>query len=75
MNQTPSRESEDTRKRRLQRVVSHSFTKGQEVSLDEIYDIQSLAGGDWWRRKDETNDLDEEIIIKRNITIKIRWNG
>lgn len=51
----------------------HIFKKGQKLQLDDIYNIQGLAGGDWWRRENLNDDCDENIVITRNITIEIKW--
>lgn len=36
---------------------THTFKAGDLFTLDDIYNIQSLAGGDWWERTGE--DLPE----------------
>lgn len=56
---------------------SYTFKKGQVVTLDDIYAIQGLAGGDWWDA-DSPNELEgsrgEIVTITRNIKITITWN-
>lgn len=51
------------------------FKKGEILSLDKIYIIQGLGGGDWWEKVDGENDyatdVGEEVIITRDIEIKI----
>ena len=52
-----------------------SFKEGQELNLDDIYNIQGLAGGDWWEHKKVTG-LDivcpgDDIIITCDVDIKI----
>lgn len=52
---------------------TYSFTKGEKVQLDDIYNIQALAGGNWWEREDGEDELSESLIITRTIKIKITW--
>lgn len=60
-------------------TTTYKFKRGQRVSLDQIYTIQGLAGGDWWDKADDDGkpsrdyefDLSEECIITRNIEITI----
>lgn len=53
------------------------FKKGKITSLDQIYIIQGLGGGDWWEKTgndvDDKKDIDlgEEVVITRNIEIEI----
>lgn len=57
---------------------TYKYKKGQEVHLDDIYDISGLAGGDWWAKiKEETQiktDLSDDCRITRDIEIKITFN-
>jgi len=48
----------------------YKFKRGQEIRLDNIYDIQALAGGDWWEHTD-AEGLSESIIITKDIEIII----
>lgn len=48
-----------------------NFKKGQLIHLDTIYDIQGLAGGDWWEHCD--NDIGDDLIITKNVSITITW--
>jgi len=53
------------------------FRKGQKLHLDDIYDIQGLAEGDWWEvdYTDPGNNGDENgdfIVITKSIDITIR---
>jgi len=55
---------------------THKFKKGQELHLDEIYNIQALGGGDWWEAVPdgtiECPDTSGELVrIIRDTTIKI----
>lgn len=63
-------------------TTTYKFKRGQLVSLDQIYTIQGLAGGDWWDKVDDgisqrtknrqlELDLSEECVITRNIEITI----
>jgi len=47
----------------------YKFKVGRKLSLDAIYDIQGLAGGDWWEKIGD--DLSDQIKIVRDITITI----
>ena len=55
------------------------FKKGQITDLDSIYNIQGLAGGDWWEKTGNDvdqfdpmgSDMGDEVIITRNIEITI----
>lgn len=47
------------------------FTRGSELHLDVIYDIQGLCGGDWW---EPIEDAIDDIVITKNITIVITAN-
>lgn len=60
------------------RTEKYEFRKGEKLHLDTIYDIQALAGGDWWDHIFTTNiDGNEapsdEVLITRDVTIFIRW--
>jgi len=48
----------------------YKYKSGQHVSLDEIYGIQGLDGGDWW--DPISDELDDELIITDDITIIIK---
>ena len=50
------------------KTTTYKFKKGEVIQLDHIYEIQGLAGGDWWTRQD---DMDEELTVTRDIEIKI----
>lgn len=52
----------------------HEFKKGQKVHLDDIYEIQGLAEGKWWKAVDPFDALDEsedEVTITEDIKITI----
>ena len=59
----------------------HKFKKGYKLQLEEIMQIQGLAGGLWWQKTGDDvepgdpfgADIGDEIIITRDITIEIRW--
>jgi hypothetical protein len=51
-------------------TTTFRFKKGQQLHLDEIYDIQGLAGGHWWER-DEPDEYCDDLHIVEDITIKI----
>lgn len=46
----------------------YTYTKGQRVHLDTIYDHQGLDGGDWWEALEEDGD---ELVITRSVRITI----
>lgn len=50
---------------------TRKFKRGEEVHLDEIYDIQGLAGGKWWTRRDGEDDDSDLLVITETITITI----
>lgn len=53
---------------------TYKFKKGQELHLDQIYDIMGLAGGRWWTADDphlEGGSGGEDVTILEDITIKI----
>ena len=65
---------------------THNFRKGQVTSLDQIYAIQALAGGDWWEPSLDadsngiaakgaaaTHASGETILITRTLSITITW--
>lgn len=57
-------------------VQTYEFKRGQKLSLDDIYFVQGLAGGDWWDAPDpldrpDGKDRSEEVTIKRSIRITI----
>jgi hypothetical protein len=58
---------------RKRTVETHEFRKGQKLTLDEIYNIQGLAGGNWWTAPDPADGAanEEEVTITRDITIRI----
>lgn len=54
----------------------HTFKKGDRFTLDQIWNIQGLAGGDWWEKTGEDVeaadiDLGEDLICTRDIKITI----
>ena len=51
-------------------TITHKYKKGQKLVLDYIYDIQGLAGGNWWEPVVEGG---EEIIIVKDVEIVIKW--
>lgn len=57
------------------KTVSYKFKKGDLVRLDDIYEIQALAGGDWWERAPDAKDPDsgEDLIITKDVEIRISW--
>jgi len=57
-------------------TFKYAFKKGQQVHLDEIYQIQGLGldvegVGRWWRPNDGAGD--ENLTITRDITISIQF--
>jgi hypothetical protein len=60
---------------KVKSVKVYTFVKGEQKHLDEIYMIQGLCGGKWWKHRRPGNLLEglpsDEIIITRNITITI----
>lgn len=48
--------------------TTYSFKKGEKLHLDDIYDIQGVDGGEWWKPTDDSGD---EIVITENINIVI----
>ena len=58
----------------METTETHKFKRGQKLHLDDIYDIQGLAGGSWWTG-DDPNDDDgnqgELVEIVEDITITI----
>jgi len=53
-----------------------TFKKGDRFSLDYIYSIQGLGGGDWWEKTGEDTalkdiDLGEALVCVRDIKITI----
>lgn len=57
----------------METTEKHSFKKGQQMHLDEIYDIQGLADGDWWDFEGEVGIFgpDDDIKIVEDIEITI----
>jgi len=51
----------------------YTFKKGVKKHLDDIYNIQGIANGDWWDHIDDNNG--DDIIITRDITIIIKYNS
>lgn len=47
------------------------FKKGQPIHLDDIYEIQGLAGGQWWQPADGEPEDSDRIVCVEDITIKI----
>ena len=57
---------------------THIFKKGQIETLDGIYEIQALAGGDWWKyhhldNAEYPDEASDTVKITKNITITISW--
>lgn len=53
-----------------------TFKKGDQFTLDSIYNIQGLGGGDWWERTGEDtrpddNDMSEDLVCVRDIKITV----
>lgn len=60
----------------MRRKEVYTFTKGQQFTLDQIYTIQGLGGGDWWEKADDDmsafeRDMSESLICTRSIKITI----
>ena len=55
------------------KIDRYEFKKGDEMNVDEIYDIQGIGEANWWEFIDEVEC--EEIIITKNIkfTIKVYY--
>jgi len=52
--------------------TSYRFKAGQEFSLDQIFEIQGLGGGDWWEKiPDGGDDLDMSEACRCTRDIKI----
>ena len=54
----------------------YEFREGDRFTLDDIYAIQGLGGGDWWERTGEdtaarSSDLSEDLVCTRDIKIVI----
>ena len=56
----------------MKKTETYKYKKGQVLDLDEIYNIQGIAGGDWWDAGDLADgDAGEEVVIVKDITIRI----
>ena len=51
------------------RKQEYKFTKGEKVSLDDIYEISSFFNGDWYYQNDPLDSgLEEEVVtIIKNV--------
>lgn len=67
---------------RKKHTAVHTFKRGDRFTLDSIYAIQGLAGGDWWERtgedlhdyeREKNMDISEFLVCTRDITITIQW--
>ncbi len=50
------------------KTETYKYREGQQLHLDEIYEIQGLANGDWW---DHDHDDSDDIHVTRDVTIVI----
>jgi hypothetical protein len=51
---------------------TYRFRKGEEFTLDAIFDIQGLGGGQWWEKiPDGGGDLDRSEFCRCTHDIKI----
>ena len=53
---------------------TYRFRLGDKFTLDYIYDIQGLGGGDWWEKVDDGSgdiDLSEECRCIRDTKITV----
>lgn len=48
---------------------TYEFKKGQEMGLDDIYNIQGLGSGHWWHPISE--EFDDTVVIVKDIKITI----
>lgn len=60
--------------------ITYTFKKGEQLSLDSIYDIQGLLPFDWYIQSDAIGvdegwgkESGDEVTIKQDLTIEISW--
>lgn len=54
------------------RQKTYKFRQGEEFTLDAIFEIQGLGGGDWWEKvPDGGRDLDMSEACRCTRDIKI----
>jgi hypothetical protein len=58
----------------------YKFRKGDMVTLDDIYDIQGLADGDWWEKtgddlpkhlQSKDIEMSESLVCTKTVKITI----
>ena len=60
----------------------YTYTKGEKLHLDGIYNIQGLGGGKWWENQsvkdkytgkydENSTELNDDIVITEDIEIEI----
>jgi hypothetical protein len=59
---------------------TYTFKKGEKFSLDDIYEIQGLGGGDWWKnvgddlqehRRSIDLEMSESLVCTKTIKITV----
>lgn len=48
---------------------TYSFTRGEKMCLDDIYEIQAIGDGDWWERVNL--DIPSPVCCTKTIKITI----
>ena len=65
--------------KRLKKSVTYTFRKGENLGLDDVYEIQGILPFKWYQQHPDgtgeigSEELGDEISILKDIEIKISW--
>jgi hypothetical protein len=62
----------------MKKTVVHTFSRGQRLTLDTVYDMQRAATDGWWEKTgddlpswENDSDMSESLIVTRDVKITI----